>query len=70
MKDNQYVVDDLNLKDSWRMFQIISEFVRGLKRCLKPIPAVSIFGSSQIEPESDVYKHTVTAAQPSGGRRV
>ena len=29
MKDHQYIVDDLSLNESWRMFQIISEFVRG-----------------------------------------
>ncbi len=61
--DNQYVVDDLNLKDSWRMFQIISEFVRGFEEMPDAYPAVSIFGSSQIEPESEVYKNTVTAAR-------
>ena len=63
MKDNQYIVDDLNLKESWRMFQIISEFVKGFEEMPESYPAVSIFGSSQISPESDVYKKTVTAAQ-------
>jgi len=61
--DNQYVVDELNLKDSWRMFQIISEFVRGFEEMPEAYPAVSIFGSSKIEPESKVYKNTVTAAR-------
>lgn len=63
MKDSQYIVDDLNLKDSWRMFQIISEFVRGSEEMPESYPAVSIFGSSKIEPESAVYKNTVTAAR-------
>ena len=63
MNDNQYVVDDLNLNESWRMFQIISEFVRGFEEMPEAYPAVSIFGSSQISPGSDVYKKTVTAAQ-------
>ncbi|MBT3257178.1 MAG: TIGR00730 family Rossman fold protein [Deltaproteobacteria bacterium] len=63
MKDSQYIVDDLNLKESWRMFQIISEFVRGFEEMPEAYPAVSIFGSSQIAPESDVYKSTVTTAR-------
>ena len=63
MKDNQYIVDDLNLKESWRIFQIISEFVKGFEEMPEAYPAVSIFGSSQTSPESDVYKKTVIAAQ-------
>lgn len=63
MKDSQYIVDDLNLKDSWRMFQIISEFVRGFEEMPEAYPAVSIFGSSKTLPGSDVYKNTVTAAR-------
>ena len=63
MKNNQYIVDDLNLNDSWRMFQIMAEFVRGFEEMPEAYPAVSIFGSSKTPPDSDVYKNTVTAAR-------
>lgn len=63
MRNNQYIVDDLSLKESWRMFQIMSEFVRGFEEMPEAYPAVSIFGSSQTDPENDVYKKTVTVAQ-------
>lgn len=63
MKDGQYLVDDLSLTESWRMFQIMSEFVRGFEEMPEAYPAVSIFGSSQTKPGSDVYKDTVTAAR-------
>ncbi len=63
MRDKQYIVDDLSLKESWRMFQIMSEFVRGFEEMPEAYPAVSIFGSSQTAPESDVYNKTVTVAQ-------
>lgn len=63
MKNNQYIVDDLSLNESWRMFQIMSEFVRGFEEMPEAYPAVSIFGSSQISSESDIYKKTVKAAQ-------
>ncbi len=63
MKNNQYIVDDLSLNESWRMFQIMSEFVRGFEEMPEAYPAVSIFGSSKTSPESDIYKSTVKAAQ-------
>ena len=31
MLEKQYIVDDLTLNDSWRMFQIMAEFVKALK---------------------------------------
>jgi uncharacterized protein (TIGR00730 family) len=59
MLEKQYIVDDLTLNDSWRMFQIMAEFVKGFEVMPEAYPAVSIFGSSKTKPQSTVYKDTV-----------
>jgi uncharacterized protein (TIGR00730 family) len=59
MREKQYVVDDLALEESWRMFQIMAEFVEGFSILPDVYPAVSIFGSSQTKPQSNAYKTTV-----------
>ncbi len=56
MGDKQYVIDDINLKDSWRMFHIMAEFVEGFEALSQCHPAVSIFGSTRIPPEDPVYQ--------------
>lgn len=59
MNDNQYVIDDLTIKDTWRMFLILSEFVEGFEEMPKVFPAVSIFGSARTPVDSDEYKTTL-----------
>ena len=56
MNDRQYVIDDFNVRDSWRIFRIISEFVDGFETMAEIYPAVSVFGSASITEQSDVYK--------------
>lgn len=63
MLEKQYIVDDLTLNDSWRMFQIMAEFVKGFEVMPDAYPAVSIFGSSRIKPKSAVYKDTVEVSR-------
>jgi hypothetical protein len=63
MLEKQYIVDDLTLSDSWRMFQIMAEFVRGFEVMPDAYPAVSIFGSSKTKPKSAVYKDTVKVSR-------
>jgi len=63
MREKQYIVDDLTLNESWRMFQIMAEFVKGFEAMPEAYPAVSIFGSSRIDPKSRIYKDTVKAAR-------
>jgi uncharacterized protein (TIGR00730 family) len=62
MREKQYVVDDLALEESWRMFQIMAEFVEGFNMLPDVYPAVSIFGSSQTKPQSATYKMAVQVA--------
>ncbi|MBN1626301.1 MAG: TIGR00730 family Rossman fold protein [Deltaproteobacteria bacterium] len=56
MNENQYLVDELTVKDTWRMFHFLSEFVEGFETMPKVYPAVSIFGSARISPKSASYK--------------
>lgn len=56
MSERQYIVDDLTVKDTWRMFHILSEFVEGFEALPEVYPAVSIFGSARSHPDSHSYK--------------
>ena len=56
MTDKQYVIDDITVQDSWRMFRILSELVDGFETLATCHPAVSIFGSTRVKPEEDVYQ--------------
>lgn len=56
METRQYVIDNLSLGESWRMFRIIGEFVEGIEALHKIGPAVTIFGSARVKPEEEAYK--------------
>ncbi|MCF8033661.1 MAG: TIGR00730 family Rossman fold protein [Desulfarculaceae bacterium] len=58
MSDNneqQYVIDALSARESWRMFRIISEFVDGIDAMSHIPKGVSIFGSARVPPGSPEY---------------
>lgn len=63
MRERQYVVDALTKDDTWRMFNIMAEFVEGFDVLPDVYPAVSIFGSSRAHPNSAVYRTTERVAQ-------
>jgi uncharacterized protein (TIGR00730 family) len=63
MRERQYIVDDLTKDDTWRMFNIIAEFVEGFDVLPEVYPAVTIFGSSRSHPNSVNYKTTQTVAR-------
>jgi uncharacterized protein (TIGR00730 family) len=63
MVEHQYLVDELTLKDSWRMFRFMAEFVDGFEVMPESHPAVTIFGSSRAKPHSHSYKATLTMAR-------
>lgn len=53
----------LSARESWRVFEIMAEFVEATER-LGPIrPAVSIFGSARIQPNSAYYMLTEAIAR-------
>jgi uncharacterized protein (TIGR00730 family) len=52
------------VKDLWRIFRIMAEFVEGFDELASIGPAVSIFGSSRAKPDDPYYKLAeVTAAE-------
>jgi uncharacterized protein (TIGR00730 family) len=63
MTERQYLVDELTLKDTWRLFHILAEFVEGFEVMPEVYPAVSIFGSARLKPTSQYYKDTVKIAR-------
>jgi len=49
--------------ESWKIFQIMSEFVQGYETLASIEPAVSIFGSARFKPDHPYYKLTVDIAR-------
>jgi len=56
--ERQFLIDDLKLGESWRLFKILGEFVEGVEALHELGPAVSIFGSARTKPDDPVYQHT------------
>ncbi|OQY08006.1 MAG: Rossman fold protein, TIGR00730 family [Desulfobacteraceae bacterium 4572_123] len=56
--EKQYLIDDFKLNESWRLFKIMGEFVDGVESLHDLGPAVSIFGSARIAPNTSCYKKT------------
>lgn len=50
-------------RESWKIFQIVAEFVEGFERLSEIAPSVSIFGSARISQDHDYYKLTETIAR-------
>jgi len=53
-----FLLDEFKLEESWRIFKIIGEFVEGIDELHDIGPAVSIFGSARVKPDSPVYQKT------------
>jgi uncharacterized protein (TIGR00730 family) len=53
--EKQFIIDDLKLGESWRLFRIIGEFVEGVEKLYDLGPAVSIFGSARTKPDDPDY---------------
>jgi hypothetical protein len=56
MNEKQYLIDDLNMHESWRIFRIISELVDGFETLSDIYPAVSVFGSARSIEGDAVYQ--------------
>lgn len=48
--------DNLLTRESWKVFQIMAEFVEGFERLVTIRPSVSIFGSARIAPDHPYYQ--------------
>lgn len=60
--DERYLVDELTVNESWRIFRIMAEFIEGFEVLSKIPPAVSIFGSARTHPDDSDYKKTEETA--------
>lgn len=60
--DERYLVDELTVNESWRIFRIMAEFIEGFEVLGKIPPAVSIFGSARTHPDDADYKKTEETA--------
>ncbi|MBN1103980.1 MAG: TIGR00730 family Rossman fold protein [Deltaproteobacteria bacterium] len=63
MREKQYIVDDLTVKDTWRMFRIMAEFVESFEVLPEVYPAVTLFGSARCLPGSAPYAAAEKAAR-------
>lgn len=44
----QYVIDDMKVGDTWRIFKILAEFVDGFEKLSKVGPCATVFGSARV----------------------
>lgn len=47
---------EIKSNDSWALFKIMGEFVKGYEKLNKIGPCVSVFGSARLSPESNYYQ--------------
>ena len=59
----QYLINEKTVEDSWRLFHIMAEFVEGFETLADCHPAVSIFGSTRVKPEDEVYQRAERIGQ-------
>lgn len=55
MSESRYVLDDMGVKDTWRVFRMMAEMVEGFDELSKIGPAVSIFGTARCKPDDPIY---------------
>ncbi|OGP90999.1 MAG: Rossman fold protein, TIGR00730 family [Deltaproteobacteria bacterium RBG_16_48_10] len=63
MPDKKYIINEITIRDSWRMFHILAEFVEGFEALADCLPSVTIFGSSRAKPNDEVYQKAEEIAQ-------
>lgn len=56
MSTKRYFINEAAVEDSWRMFHIMAEFVEGFEALSDCHPSVTVFGSTRIAPEDEVYR--------------
>jgi uncharacterized protein (TIGR00730 family) len=56
MPSKQFLIDEMTVQDSWRLFHIMAEFVEGFEALAECGPAVTIFGSTRVKPGDEVYQ--------------
>ncbi len=60
--NKQFLIDNLSMHESWRLFKIMAEIVDGFDTLSELGAAVSIFGSARVARTSPLYEATVELA--------
>jgi uncharacterized protein (TIGR00730 family) len=63
---NEYEINELAKEESWRMFRIMGELVEGFDTLAGIEPAVTIYGSSRLRADDELYAQTVEIAYKLG----
>ncbi len=61
--DQQYLIDEMKVQESWRIFRIMAEFVEGFEVLSRIPPAVSIFGSTRTRRTDEDYQKAEQTAR-------
>jgi uncharacterized protein (TIGR00730 family) len=61
--EKQYMLDDMTLKESWRLFHIMAEFVEGFENLTDLQPAITFFGSARCHKGEELYENTYELAK-------
>ncbi len=62
----EYEINELAKEESWRMFRIIGELVEGFDTLTGIEPAVTIYGSSRLQADDELYAQTEEIAYRLG----
>jgi len=62
----EYEINELAKEESWRMFRIIGELVEGFDTLTGIEPAVTIYGSSRLKADDELYAQTEEIAYQLG----
>ena len=62
----EYEINELAKEESWRMFRIIGELVEGFDKLSGIEPAVTIYGSARLQPDTELYAQTEEIARRLG----
>ncbi|HMO24426.1 MAG TPA: LOG family protein, partial [Candidatus Melainabacteria bacterium] len=62
MPDSRFVLEEMTVKDTWRIFRMIAELVEGFDDLSKIGPAVSIFGTARCKEGDKEYIMAQTIA--------
>lgn len=62
----EYEINELAKEESWRMFRILGEFVKGFDKLSGIEPAVTIYGSARLKPTEELYSQTEEIAYQLG----
>jgi uncharacterized protein (TIGR00730 family) len=68
MSESRYVLDEMSVKDTWRVFRMMAELVEGFDELSKIGPAVSMFGTARCKPDDPIYVLAETIAKKLADR--